>query len=313
MSKEKGTISFISHSGAIGWTFSAFASSRTIAFNKIITVGNEWDLSWVDFLEHLGMDSRTEIIAGYIEGLTDGRRFLRIAKEITSRKPVMIIKGGQSEVGSEAALSHTGSMAGQKEIWNSVLDQAGVIGVQGLNDLMDHLITFRTLKDRPVGTRIGIVSGTAGPTVIASDLCEGLNLEIPELSVSTKEKIRKFLPVYGSSDRNPVDVSIAAASNMRLYMQAIRALDECEEIDIIYLIQSGEWQGDALAEYIIQGTSGGLRKPLIVSLIGPPERCSGAVLRLLEAGIPAFFTLEGPLKALRSLIRWSGKVRRESL
>jgi len=185
-----------------------------------------------------------------------------------------------------------------------------VIGVKGLNELMDHVITFRLLKDRCIGNRIGIVSGTAGPTVIAADLSEGLNLEIPELRASTKERIREFLPVYGSSDRNPVDVSIAAASNIRLYLQAIMALDACEEIDIIYFIQSGEWQGNELATYIINGTSGKLRKPLVVSLIGPPERCSGAVLSMLEANIPAFFTLEGPLKALSSLNRWAGKVKR---
>jgi acyl-CoA synthetase (NDP forming) len=310
MSKEKGDVSFISHSGAIGWTFSAFASSRTIAFNKVITVGNEWDLTWTDFLEHLGTDPKTEIICGYLEGLTDGRRILRIAKETTPRKPVIIVKGGASGVGSEAAVSHTGSIAGEKTIWNSVLDQAGVIGVKGLNQLMDHVITFRLLKDRAIGNRLGIVSGTAGPIVIAADLCESLDLEIPELSASTKERIREFLPVYGSNDRNPVDVSIAAASNLRLYLQAMMTLDECEEIDIIYFIQSGEWQGEELAAYIINGTSGKLRKPLVVSLIGPPERCSRAVLSLLEANIPAFFTLEGPLEALSSLNKWARKAKR---
>jgi acyl-CoA synthetase (NDP forming) len=311
MSKEKGKVSFVSHSGAMGWTFATFAGSRTIACNKVITVGNEWDLSWLDFLEHLGADPKTEIIGGYLEGLKDGRRFLEIAREISSRKPVILIKGGSSEVGSDAVVSHTGSVAGEKERWKSVLDQAGVIRVGGLNDLMDHVVAFRLLKDRSIGNRLGIVSGTAGPTVIAADLCEELNLEIPELPASTKDRIREFLPDYGSSDRNPVDVSIAGASNMRLYLQAITALDDCEEIDIIYFIQSGEWQGDELATYLIKGTSGKLKKPFIVSLIGPPERYPQAVLNLLEADIPAFFTIEGPLKALRSLHRWTGRVKRE--
>ncbi len=304
MSREKGDISFISHSGAIGWTFSTFSCNRKVACNKVITVGNEWDLSWLDFFEYLGQDDQTKIIGGYLEGIKDGGRFLKAAKTIASKKPVLIIKGGNSRVGSKAVSSHTGSIAGEKEIWQAALNQSGVIGVKGLDELIDHAVMFHFLKDRAVGNRIGIVSGTGGPTIIASDLCEDLNLAIPELTASTKARIQEFLPPYGTSDRNPVDISIAAATNMKLYLQAIMALDECEEIDVIYCLHSGEWQGDALAAYMIDNVAGRLKKPLFVSLIGTPERCSQAVSSMLTANIPAFLTIEGPLKALGALNRW---------
>ena len=310
MSKEKGHVSFISHSGAMAWSFSFYAANRKIACNKVITAGNEWDLTWLDYLEYLETDPKTEIITGYLEGVKDGKRFLEVAKRITPEKPIIIIKGGYSEVGSKGALSHTGSISGERETWSGVLDQAGVIIVKDLNELMEHVILFHFLKNHPMGKRVGIVSGTGGPTILASDLCYELGMEVPELSSSTKEKVREFLPLYGTSDRNPIDISIASATNPDLYIQGIKTLDECDDVDIILCVHTGEWRGEELAEYIVEKAAGKIKKPLVVSLIGTPEKCSRPILKLIEAGIPSLNSIDGAVHALAALNKWT--VRKNS-
>lgn len=307
MSLESGDVSFISHSGGMGWGFAAYLNSRNMACNKVITVGNEWDLAWTDFLEYFGSDPGSEIICGYLEGVRDGSRFIEAAKKTASRKPVMVIKGGKSDAGTAAAASHTGSISGQRDIWDSVFKQTGVINVKDLDELIEHIIFFKFFKELPAGKRIGVVSGTGGPTVMAIDHCGEYGLVVPEFSLSTQERINEFLPAFGTCSRNPVDLSIFAAVDYSLYKKAFLALDECDEVDVIYCVHAAQWRGEPFVDYFVENIAGRLKKPFFVSLIGPPDKSAHLLLKLLDAGIAASLTIDGPLKALRSLVWWQNR------
>lgn len=306
MPKQPGPVGFVSHSGALAYAFSNYLSNRGVGFSKAICCGDEWDLTWADFLEYLGQDPDTEIIAGYIEGARDGTRFIQIAREITRRKPVIVIKGGKSPAGSQFVSSHSGSIAGSQNIWGSVFEQLGIVSVESFQDLIDHVIVFNHFRPHPMGERIAIVSGTGGPITIAADLCERLGLKIPTLSARIQAELKELLPPTGTSSRNPVDVSIAAATNLSLYTKPVEVLDSCDEVDAILLIHTGDWQGEEIAK-AIAGISCSIRKPLMVALLGTPEKAGQAILSLVQAGIPAFTSTEGALKAFASLVKWRSR------
>ncbi len=308
MPKQPGPVGFVSHSGALAYAFSNYLGNRGIGFSKVACCGNEWDLTWVDFLEYLGRDRDTEIIAGYIEGAKDGARFIRVAREITHRKPVVVIKGGKSPAGSQFVSSHTGSIAGNQNIWDSVFEQSSIISVESFQDLVDHVILFNYFRHHPVGERIAIISGTGGPITITADLCEKIGLKIPVLSALTQSKLKELLPPTGTSCKNPVDVSIAAATNLTLYTKPVELLDRCDEVDSILLIHTGDWRGEEVAK-AIAGISHNIHKPIMVALLGTPEKAGQAILPLMGAGIPGFTSVEGPLKALASLVKWKNRCK----
>jgi acyl-CoA synthetase (NDP forming) len=304
--QKSGPVGFISHSGALAFAFSKYLGNREVGFSKVIACGNEWDLTWTDFLEYLGQDRETGIIAGYIEGIKDGTRFMRAASEITHRKPVIVIKGGKSSAGSQFVSSHTGSIAGNQDIWSSVFEQSGVLCVESFEELIEHVIVFNYFMHHPIGDRIAIVSGTGGPITMSADLCEKLGLQIPSLSAHIREKLKELMPPTGTSNRNPVDVSIAAATNVNLYTKPIELLDESDEVDMMLCIHTGDWRGEEVAR-AIAGIAHTIRKPLVVILVGTPEKSGKSITTLLEAGIPAFTSAEGALKALASLVKWKRK------
>ncbi len=303
MPKKPGPVGFISHSGALAYAFSNYLGNRGVGFSKVIACGNEWDLTWADFLAYLGHDPDTEIIAGYIEGAKDGARFIQLAREITRRKPIIMIKGGKSSAGSQFVSSHTGSMAGNQNIWSCVFEQSGIISVDSYQELIDHVMLFSYFGHRTVGKRVAIVSGTGGPITISADLCQKLGLTIPALSAPIRAKLKEFIPPTGTSTRNPVDVSIAVATNLSLYTRPVQILSSSDEVDAILLIHTGDWRGDEVAQ-AIAGISSNIDKPLMAVFLGTPEKVGQAILPLVQAGIPAFTSTEGALKAFASLVMW---------
>lgn len=297
-----GSVSFIGHSGGMVFSVISSLAAKGIGIQKAIAVGNEWDMNWTDYLEYLGTDKGTEIIAGYIEGVKDGFRFMRVAESIIARKPLILIKGGGSARGNAFTESHTGSMAGHKVIWQAALDQAKIIKAVDFLDLLNHVIIFKYLMNRPLGPRIGIVTAIGGPTVTILDLCEQYGLEVPELSASTKTALAEFIPFYGSSCRNPVDLSIGAAVEPSLYTRSIHILDRSPDIDVIVCVQS-DYGGEEVTRMVIE-EKGQTIKPLISIMVGATQITDRCIKLYLESGIPAFAYQEGAIRAMKSVIRW---------
>lgn len=204
-SASPGGTAFLSQSGGLSAHVARLGRSLGIDFSAVISYGNGLDLDACDFLRYFGRDPRTDTIAGYLEGVGDGRGFLEALEEAAARKPVILWKVGRSEASRRAALSHTGSLAGAPEVWAAALRQRGVIGVAGVDEICDVLVALRRLGRTP-GRRLLIVGGGGGLGTYASDLAEEEGLEVPPLEAGAGERIAGILRGAGAVAANPLDI-----------------------------------------------------------------------------------------------------------
>lgn len=206
---EVGTVGFISQSGGHAGRIIDIGMRRGIYFSKVVSFGNGSDLDSVDYLEYFAVDPDTKIIGAYLEGMRQGRRFLQLAKEVSKTKPMIIWKGGKTEAGAEAAVSHTGSLAISDAIWTAVLKQAGIIRVDSLEELTDTILTFQHFPPF-LGENVAIIAGLAGggggESVSSTDACASVGLNVPPFTDETRSKLKAILPPAGSILRNPLDM-----------------------------------------------------------------------------------------------------------
>ena len=225
-------MSLITQSGTLGTTIAQTASSRGLGLSKFVSTGNEADLRFEDYLEYLASDNSTRIIAGYIEGLREGRRFFQLAREITPEKPVIVIKSGTTEQSGKAAKSHTGALAGSDKIYSAAFRQAGVIRVEDEDELCDVALSLLS-QPLPRGNRVSILTIGGGFGVVMAEACEKEGLQIPALEPSTIEKLNTILPPRWSHS-NPVDMAgMKTMGNEDVVNSCIRFLMEDNNVDII--------------------------------------------------------------------------------
>lgn len=232
MPKERGGVAFLSQSGSLANILGFFAGGRGIRFSKMISVGNACDLGINDFLEYLGSDPDTKLIICYIEGVEEGRRFLKLAKDISRSKPILLWKVGETEGGLRAVSSHTGSLSGSREIWESAIKQAGIVKVENINELIGLITAFYN-PYTPGGNRVAILSGPGGPAVSTADACEKAGLKLARLSGETERKLAEIIPDFGSSATNPVDLSMASTFDKTLYPRATEICGHDDNVDMI--------------------------------------------------------------------------------
>ena len=204
--KESGPVGVLCQSGGNASHIVRAASQHGIRFSKVISYGNAADLNETDILEYLAQDTETKVIIAYIEGVKQGKRFSQVLRATTPIKPVIVLKGGQSEAGAETVISHTGSLAGSREIWDSLLKQAGAVQACDVDECVDIALAFLSMKP-PHGRRTAIIGFGGGPTVQAADDCCRAGLTLPRLSEEIKDELKKFTPMAGDIFRNPVDAS----------------------------------------------------------------------------------------------------------
>ena len=199
-----GETAFITQSGALGGAALMMAEELGFGFSKFVSYGNRCDVGEVDLIKYLENDPQTKVIALYIEGLEEGRRFLTQAKKTVLKKPIVAIKAGKSKAGMRATSSHTGSLAGEDKIYDAAFRQAGILRVEGVEEMFDlcrGLIYYPKIK----GNKIGVITNSGGPAVLATDKLEELGLMVSEPSESLKNKLKKILPPHVSLG-NPFDL-----------------------------------------------------------------------------------------------------------
>jgi len=202
---ESGDVSFISQSGSYSLIVIRGAGARGVRFNKVVSYGNASDIDECDLLEYLASDAETRIIGAYIEGTRDGRRLHRILKQASSKKPVIVVKKGGTQAGSRGAISHTGALAGDDKIWDSILKQTGAIRVEDAEEMIDLMTTF-SFFTRPRSRRVVVLGNGGGPSVRAADDCERAELVLPEAPQKLRQEMKKYSSVAGSMLRNPFDI-----------------------------------------------------------------------------------------------------------
>ncbi|MBU3917061.1 hypothetical protein KKA14_16125, partial [bacterium] len=282
---------------------------KGIYFGKAVSLGNECDLNSADFLTYYAEDDETKVIGAYIEGICNSRYFLSALKETASRKPVIIWKVGLTSEGSKAASSHTGALASTPEIWDGVIQQTGAIPAVGFENWVDLLMGF-THFPPGLGERTAIISGPGGLAVSAAEACGHAGLKLAELSPETIDNLSKFVPLTGTSLKNPIDVGMSASLDIDIYIQSARIAAEDPNIDAVFMIGIGFSNEDntRLAEALIQ-TRRELNKP--IAMINVPGFDRNLAQLLCESSVPFFESAERAMStysAVRNYQQWKDRV-----
>lgn len=291
------SLGFVTQSGAFGAMIYTRALLNGVGFSSFVSVGNEADLEFSDFAGYLLDDQETQVIGGYLEGAKDGHKLRCVAeKALRLQKPMLIIKVGRSKAGSRAASSHTGSLAGDDQVYDAFFRQMGVIRIEHLNELISF-VTLHRSGHRPEGRNIAILSGSGGAGVIITDKCESLGLRVPEIKGETRRKLEEYLPPFGSA-RNPIDLTAQIGTDPTLLGKCLRAVVEDENIHMVLVNLGGftDQTGPTITKDIIEiFKSTGKPIGLVISgsFVTPPEYFNLA----REAGVP---TLSDGLEAARA-------------
>ena len=247
-----GQVAFISQSGGIAFNHGMLAQSLGYNFSKVVSFGNQIDLDLVDFLRYFKDDPETKIISMYIENIKkDGNEFVRLLKETTVKKPVIIWKGGIGQTGHQAVMSHTGGLAGNYKMWQSMAEQTGVILVNNFKELTDMLQTIVTYPTpRTLGTVVLSMSG--GTAVESTDEVERNGLKMPLLSKELTQKIEEFIPEINSNLKNPLE--FGGKNSLDHTVQILGMLAEEPQFSSIIIATSPEYlifgRGNTLDSYI---------------------------------------------------------------
>jgi acyl-CoA synthetase (NDP forming) len=312
--KKTGHAALISQTGAGAARTIIYGSNRAIYFGKAISYGNAVDLDSPDYLDMLADDPKTEYIAMYIEGVKDGRGLFRAAQKcLAKRKPLVILKAGLTEAGRQAAISHTGALAGSEQGWDAFFAQTGAIKVSTLEELVDQLMALQYIS-KIEGRRVGLIGRGGGPGVIATEICERVGLKVPPLSEAVRAQLRKITTGAGSIVRNPVEVGVGRVGAQQGYIDAFRILANSQEIDIIlthlnpeaFILYGGsaEWLNGSIDPLIDSFQK--LSKPVALVLPSgetPESRdiVQKAWARCAEAGLAVFRSYESAAHAVSNL------------
>jgi len=285
---RKGNLALISQSGALGIGMIYLANNEFVGVSKIIGVGNKLDIDDDDLIDYFSTDPETKVIGLYIEGIKDGRAFMKSIKACD--KPVLVVKAGRSSAGARATESHTGSMAGSDKIYSAAIKQAGGIRCRDLVELFDMA---RALAGQPPakGNRIGIITNGGGVGILLTDACEANGLKIPKLSPKTYKKIDKILPEI-IKPNNPVD--IVGDAGFYRYEACTKALLEDPKIDgiIVASVHGGyarprEFTGAILKMIRQRKLHEEYKKPILGTWVGGKE-FEDLVYDLKSAGVPIY-------------------------
>ena len=210
---DRGGVAFLSQSGNNAVEVITRGNARGLAFGKVVNYGNGLDITPGELLRYLADDPETTVIGGYVEGVPDGRGFYEGLRAAAARKPVIIHKAGRTRAGARSAASHTAALAGQAELWSTVLRQAGAIEARNQEQLLDLMVGAALLRP-PAGRRIAIVGGGGGRSVQSADAAEENGFEVVPLPHAVRERVRERAPMLADWVGNPVDQSILAGSGL---------------------------------------------------------------------------------------------------
>jgi len=301
MSRPKeGVISFVCQSGAIGSSVVDLATAEGYGFAKFISYGNAVDVDESDLIEYLGNDEKTKVICLYIEAVKDGKRFLEVCRKVSKKKPIIAIKGGVTEAGAKATLSHTGSLAGSAEIYFGAFKQAGIIRAENLEDMFD----FAKILEKcipPKGGRLQIITNGGGYGILAVDAASKNGTELAELSKETQKKLRKQLPPI-INITNPLDLAGDATSGR--YKLCIDACMKDKNVDvllIIVLVQTPLIATD-IVDVLIEAND--LKKKPIVVVSTGGEYTEVMRRNLEENKIPTYTYPEDAVRAVQQLVKY---------
>jgi acyl-CoA synthetase (NDP forming) len=314
---ETGPVSFICQSGGNTMYLVRAAAARGIRFSKVISYGNACDIDETDLLEYLHRDAETKVVAAYIEGVKDGRRFYRALQELAAVKPVVVLKGGTTGAGARVAASHTAALAVSRDVWMSVLDQAGAIRVDSLDEMADMLVTLQYM---PIlgGMWVARAGVGGGAGVLATDDWDREGFSLPELPEQVRQAFRDALGNdAGTILSNPVDIPHLGFGH-QAFRDALTKLSEFQGIDLLvfHLPIRGIMLSLAIAPILIDRETETIirlhresAKPMAVvahyMATGEGWHFAAKYVKdFYEAGLPVYHSIASAAKAIDRFVRY---------
>ena len=295
----QGGIAFMSQSGALCTSILDMALADDIGFSRFVSLGNKADLNEIDFLQVWGNDPNSKVITAYLEGITDGGRFIEIARQVSKHTPVIAIKSGTTQAGSRAVSSHTGTLAGSERAYEAAFQQAGVLRAGSVQDLFDMAVAFAR-QPLPVTDAVAVVTNAGGPGIMATDAIERAGLQLASLAVETQNKLRAGLP-SAASVANPVDVLGDAMADR--YALAVNAVADDPNVGAIIVVLTPQimTQITETAQAVAEAyqRSG---KPILTAFMG--KQTIGKGEKILRAhGLANYPVPERAVNALAAMVR----------
>jgi acyl-CoA synthetase (NDP forming) len=306
-----GPVSFISQSGTHAMNFGLEAHLQGIDLNKSVSFGNGTVLDSAEFIDYFGQEADTKIIAMYLEGLKEGRRFGDVLKKVSSIKPVIIWKGGRTAGGARAIASHTGSLAAPYNIWEDAMNQFGAVPVKNMEELVDTIKALLYLEPLK-GNRMGLTGGSGGQSVAITDAFNEEGLDVPRLTKESYDELGTFFNLIGGGYGNPIDTGNSNRAEMNRIMEI---LEKDPNIDnIVLLMGLGMGASDTR-----DSTPGGVdsvlelrkrsKKPVMATVYSPfssggVQEARRIIKRLQDGGVPAFSTIERAARAVRNTMMY---------
>jgi acetyl coenzyme A synthetase (ADP forming)-like protein len=298
---QPGAIGLLSQSGAMITAIQDWAANNQIGFSVLVSIGNKAAIDEVDLLEYLHEDPNTKVIAAYLEDITRGQEFMRVAERVSKTKPIVILKSGRTRAGAKAASSHTGSLAGADAAYTCAFERTGVIRAESIEHLFDVATAF-AYQPLPAGDRVAVVTNAGGPGIMMSDALEIAGLTMAELSPAVEDRLRALLPP-AASVHNPVDV-LGDADGER-YGAAIEILLSSDDVDSLIVILTPQKMTDfkATAQHLVE-KSKKYGKPVFACFMGAGIIAEG--VKILQTNdIPQYSVPERAARAMLEMVHYS--------
>lgn len=303
------SLGFVTQSGAFGSMMYTQAHQEGVGFSSFVSVGNEANREFADFMSYLLDDPETKVLGGYLEGARNGKKLRNMAqKALQKQKPVLILKVGRSQSGSRAASSHTGSLAGDDQIYDAFFKQMGIIRIQSLPELSSFVIVHGGHK--PQGRNVAIISGSGGAGVFIADYCESLGLSVPEIKGETLKNLEMALPSFASA-KNPIDLTAQAGVEPGLMGKCLRMVLKDDNIDAVF-INTGinDKNGLIVTKDIIEAYQSTTKPIILLSTMF--MNSSELILQLIESmkklGIPLLADSLQGVNGLANNVRYQEKL-----
>jgi acyl-CoA synthetase (NDP forming) len=309
-----GNIAMVTQSGAFGVAALDYLAGRQIGISKFVSFGNKCDVTESEMMHYLLYDKETRAILLYVEDIKHGREFLRIAKKVTVKKPIVAFKAGRSTAGARAAASHTGAIAGSDKIYDAAFEQTGVIRA---NDMEEFFDAGKALAMQPpaLGGNIAVLTDAGGPGIMAVDECESKGLSVERLSEETLQRFQKLkdqgvLPQFAATS-NPVDLTGSVTDDM--FGIAADMMFQDSEVNGIILL--GLHHSPSLREKYIDSVakvSSKYSKPIVMCDIGETEMALYTRFRFDKLGIPSYSSPEDAARAMKALVSYGVYLKKNS-
>ncbi|HET9404308.1 MAG TPA: acetate--CoA ligase family protein [Burkholderiales bacterium] len=309
---EPGRVSMVSQSGGFGFSVMNLSSKDGgLPFRQMVTTGNEIGVSTLDFIDYFIRDSRTDIIAGYLEGAKDAHRLPEIGqKALAAGKPILMWKVGNTEQGQKAAASHTANLGGAMALYKAAFRQNGIIQVEDIQDVVDYGRAFRSGR-LPKGNRLAIITISGGAGILMTDECIGRGMRLADLAPETARKLKEFVPSFGSIS-NPVDVTAAIFNDLTLINRTLQAIVDDPGVDCIAMINAS-LQGEIASKIAgeIVAVAGRTDKPICIAWSARDVMAPEAYATLEAARIPHY---KSPVRCGRAMaaVWWYAEAKRRN-